>query len=115
MKVSDNAKKETNSNFIEFYTPFFMFIGFFNIYSLIANFNGAVNVVLADLNNDNDMDLVAIAQITGKLSYFRNIGENEYSEIIFSDNFGGPGIMILDHNFDEYLDILACAGRQDEI
>ena len=89
--------------------------GTFIKHTLISGFNGAVNVISVDLNKDNNIDLVAIAQISGKLSYFLNEGDNIYSETILSNDFGGPGLMIQDHNLDGHLDILACAGRQDEI
>ena len=68
-----------------------------------------------DFDDDGDFDIVGIAQITNKISWFENIGENEFQEHIISEDFSGSMCQTIDFDKDDRLDIITCSGANDEV
>ena len=86
----------------------------FKIHSL-QNLSGAINVVLVDIDQDNDLDIVSlVTQEWEKIYCFLNDGKGNFSEKQLwgssNQDFGSSGISISDLNKDGKPDILYTNG-----
>lgn len=78
--------------------------------SLKQNFAGARSIRAADINNDQEIDIVSAGIQANKIIYFENDGDENFTEFIVDDSFiGAHTVDIKDVNNDGHLDIL-CSG-----
>ena len=73
---------------------------------------GAFEVSVDDFDNDNDLDIVATFQTTGKIIIFENINNLNYNSHKLKDNWPGAGqIITTDFNKDNLIDIVVTSER----
>ena len=73
---------------------------------------GAFEVSVDDFDNDNDLDIVASFQTTGKIIIFENINNLNYNSHKLKDNWPGAGqIITTDFNKDNLIDIVVTSER----
>ncbi len=78
--------------------------------SLKQNFIGARSIRAADLNGDQEIDIVCAAWQANKIVYFENDGDESFTENIIDSYFkGAHTIDLKDINGDSHIDIL-CSG-----
>ena len=68
-----------------------------------------------DIDNDNDMDVVAAAKV-GEIIWFENDGEENFTEHIVISNWGEPNAVLAeDINKDGYIDLVATSVVANEV
>jgi len=68
-----------------------------------------------DIDNDNDMDIVAAAKV-GEIIWFENNGEGNFTEHIVISNWGEPNAVLAeDINKDGYIDLVATSVVANEV
>lgn len=85
-------------------------------YKLIDSLQRPVHSSYADLDGDNNMDIVTceFAKWTGKLSWWRNNGNGNFTKKILRNKPGALKAYIKDLNGDNKQDIIALFGQGDE-
>ena len=83
---------------------------------IIPNLQRPVSMVYGDLNNDGLEDIVAceFGDLTGKLTWFENHGNDSYSAHSLNDRPGAITAIIKDYNQDGLNDIFALMAQGDE-
>lgn len=83
---------------------------------LFSNLPRVAHLEIADLNKDGKDDLVAsmFGYLTGKLSWFEAIGEDQYKEHVLLEKAGAVQSVAYDFNEDGNLDIAALFGQEIE-
>lgn len=84
-------------------------------YHGLSHVEGAVHVPVADLENDGDLDIVAlVSQANEEIRVLRNVGGGTFeSETVYrapKPTFGSSGIQLTDLDGDEDLDVLYTNG-----
>ena len=78
--------------------------------SLKQGFTGARSIRGADINGDQEIDIVCAAWQANDIIYFENTGDEAFNEILIDNNFmGAHTVDLKDVNGDGRLDIL-CSG-----
>jgi len=82
------------------------------------NFDGAICVYTCDIDNDNDIDVLGVAEFSGKVALWLNKGGNPINWVkqTISDNFAGAwSVYAEDINKDGKSDILSGASGADDL
>lgn len=83
---------------------------------LIPNLQRPVFTEYSDLNNDGLLDVVICeyGNLTGKLSWYQNMGNNNYQMSLLNANPGACMVRLRDVDNDGYMDIFALMAQGDE-
>ncbi len=84
----------------------------FTEHSVATNFDRVSGLFLADLDNDNDLDIIGAAINSNEVAWWRNDGGYpiQWTKEVIDDNYGGAiYICAEDLNGDSYIDIVATA------
>jgi hypothetical protein len=90
----------------------------FTEHTLISNFDGASSVYAIDIDDDNDVDVLATARVAGDITWFENDGGNppSFTEHIIANTFGGAySVYAIDIDGDDDIDVLGAARDADDI
>jgi len=84
--------------------------------TVISNLQRPVKMAYGDLNKDGLEDIVAceFGDLTGKLVWFENLGNNSYKERILKEKPGAISAIIKDYNKDGLNDIFVLMAQGDE-
>jgi hypothetical protein len=83
---------------------------------LFSNLPRPCHIEVADLNNNGREDLIVsmFGFLTGRLSWYENLGNDEYRERILFDKAGPLCTIVHDFNNNGYLDIALLTGQETE-
>jgi len=84
--------------------------------TLISNLQRPVNMAYGDFNNDGLQDIVAceFGDLTGKLVWFKNLGNDSYHRNVLKEQPGAISAVIKDYNKDGHNDIFVLMAQGDE-
>lgn len=89
---------------------------YFSEFEICEGFEGAWDVVVADVNSDGFKDFVAIAHFLNDVSWFENNGSERFTKHLITDNFDGPlEIDAGDVDHDGDIDIFGAAYWSGEL
>ncbi|MEM7029500.1 MAG: FG-GAP-like repeat-containing protein [Chloroflexota bacterium] len=84
--------------------------------TISSNFNGAWSVTAADVDSDGDLDILGTAFIADDVVWWKNDGNQNFSEHIIAANFDGAfSVAVADIDGDGDLDILGAAYLGNDI
>ena len=89
-----------------------------NMKVISSSINDPESVYLADLDNDNDLDILLACGRDNKISWYKNIdGKGDFSnEIIISTQLNGAsGVHAADLDGDSFLDVISASTFDDKI
>jgi hypothetical protein len=83
---------------------------------LLSDLHRPVHLELADLTGNGELDFVLsqFGYLTGRLSWFENLGNDEYREHLLFPKAGAIRTIVQDFNGDGHLDIAALIGQETE-
>jgi hypothetical protein len=101
---SQNKKNNEIINFIE--------------HNVTTNFDRVSGLFIADIDNDNDQDIIGAAINDNEVAWWRNDGGNpiQWTKEVIDDNYGGAIYLCAeDINGDGHLDIIATAAIAHQV
>lgn len=80
---------------------------------IISGFNGAHQVHLVDMDNDNDLDVLAAGNTSNSIKWWEN-NNNSWLCHVIESNYGEPqSVVYFDFNNDNYMDIVSGEMKQN--
>ena len=81
-----------------------------------SEFNGVIGITTADIDGDQDIDIVAIAQGSQKVCWFENLGNLTFTEhMVATSNFRGARCSVANLDGDEDNDIIVSSLAEGQI
>ncbi|NOZ74966.1 MAG: hypothetical protein GXO90_06245 [FCB group bacterium] len=84
---------------------------------ITQNALGAQSVYAADLDGDNDQDVLSASLLDNKIAWYENLGDGNFGEqqIISSQAAGANTVSVADLNSDGYPDVISASWYDDKI
>jgi hypothetical protein len=87
-----------------------------NRHTVIDNYNGAGCDHAEDIDSDGDMDALGVSSPAGKVAWFENDGNFNFTERVIATNFSDPrSPLAVDMDGDDDFDVIAAAAGSNEI
>src|SRR5690606_17553053 len=81
---------------------------FGNIRIITDELDGITSISIADIDNDNDMDIISSSSIDGKIAWHENLGLGNFTSHLVGSGYSSANIVKCgDINGDGFLDIVA--------
>jgi len=87
-------------------------------HNVTTNFDRVSGLFIADIDNDNDQDIIAAAINDNEVAWWRNDGGNpiQWTKEVIDDNYGGAIYLYAeDINGDDHIDIIATAAIAHQV